>query len=236
MATKNIVRISSILLLLVLSFIWLVEAMDYGDSVAAGTYHFARGGEASTLVLSPDHTFKQQLTRSGQTSHAEGTWRRLGEGGINFSKDFLVVSGDEPEPDGTTFSELRKTLGLFPSLALRQYHVLWYGKTDSSPDKSVYGTYTGDEPGVPATLILKPNNTFEQNVKVMGTTKQTEGTWSSKNGTIFFSKEFIKTSGEQLKENETASASGPLGSDLQIEVAITRDVGEPIFRKRLFTW
>jgi len=60
-----------------------------------------------------------------------------------------VVSGDEPEPDGTTFSDMHKTLGLFVSLRLRQYHVLWYGKADS--DNSVLGTYTGDEPGVPAT-------------------------------------------------------------------------------------
>lgn len=60
-----------------------------------------------------------------------------------------MVSGDEPEPDGTTFSDMHKTLGLFVSLRLRQYHVLWYGKADS--DNSVLGTYTGDEPGVPAT-------------------------------------------------------------------------------------
>jgi hypothetical protein len=236
MTTKNIVRIGTILLLPVLCFFWLLEAMNYGDSVAAGTYHFARNGEASTLVLRPDHTFHQQLTRSEQTSHAEGTRRRVGESGVSFSKEFLVVSGDEPEPDGTTFSELRKTLGLFPSLALRQYHVLWYGKAASSENKSVYDTYTGDEPGIPATLTLKPNNTFEQDVTVLGITKHAKGTWSSQNGTISFSKDFLKTSGEHLRENETASASDPPGSNLQIEIAMTKDLDEPVFRKRLFPW
>ena len=39
--------------------IWVVAAMDYGDSVAAGKYRFERNGESSTLVLNPVHVFRQ---------------------------------------------------------------------------------------------------------------------------------------------------------------------------------
>jgi hypothetical protein len=31
-----------------------------------------------------------------------------------------MVTGDEPEPDGTTFCDMHKTMGLFVSLRLRQ--------------------------------------------------------------------------------------------------------------------
>ncbi len=139
---------------------WGVAAMDYGDSVAAGIYSFKGDGETSALKLNSDHTFRQTRKRGGDKRQAEGTWRRVGQGGISFSKEFLVVAGDEPEPDGTTFCDMHKLLGLFPSLKLRQYHVLWYGKT--SLGSSPIGTYKGDEPNVFATLSLNEDHSLVQ--------------------------------------------------------------------------
>jgi hypothetical protein len=211
---------------------WHIVASDYGDSVASGSYHFTQDDQTSTLVLKPDHSFQQELMNRGEAKRATGTWHRIGEGGIEFSKEFLPVSGQEPGPEGSVYADMHKPLGLFVSLALRQYHIVWYGKVDHSPSTSVSGTYAGDEPGVSATLILRPDHTFEQAVHTVSITNHTFGTWSTgKNGDIIFSKDFIKTSGETLQNNETASAMDPKGSNLQVEIAMTSRSGVPTFRK-----
>lgn len=206
--------------------------MDYGDSVAAGTYIFKRSGENSVLVLNPNHTFLQTRRFGNVTQQAQGTWRRVGEGGIAFSKEFLVVTGDEPGPDGTTFCDIHKLLGVFPSLRLRQYHVLWYGKT--STGGSLVGTYKGDEPNAIATLTLNEDHSFAQDIMHDDVIKHASGTWSQdSNGTVWFSKQFLKTSGESLTADESASSMNPHGSNLQIEISLSGRIPEPIFRKRL---
>jgi hypothetical protein len=157
---------------------------------------------------------------------------RIGEGGVSFSKEFLVVTGDEPEPDGTTFCDMHKLLGLFPSLRLRQYHVLWYGKT--SAGGSLFVTYKGDEPNVTATLTLNEDHSFAQTLVHNDVAKHANGTWNQdSNGTIWFSKQFLKTSGESLSANELASSINPQGSNLQIEISVAQRVAEPIFHKHL---
>lgn len=211
---------------------WAVVAMDYGDSVAAGTYDFKRGSESSTLVLDRNHTFRQRRRLGNVEQQAEGTWRRVGEGGISFSKEFLVVTGDEPEPDGTTFCDMHKLLGLFPSLRLRQYHVLWYGKT--SKGGSPAGTYKDDEPSVISTLTLNEDHSFVQTVTRNDNTNRASGTWNQdKNGRVWFSNQFMKNSGESLSAGESASSIDPQGSNLQVEVSLTEHTAEPIFHKRL---
>jgi hypothetical protein len=213
--------------------LWYVIAADYSDGVASGRYRLAQNGETSTLFLNPDHTFQLSMSRLGKEQHAAGTWRRVGEGGIAFSKELSMVPGQEA--DGSAFADMHKDFGLFVSLALRQYQVVWYGRVDPSTDNGVYGTYAGDETGVPATLILKPDHTFEQSVTDGGIRKQAKGTWSfSPNGDIFFSKEFLKTSGESLGDDETASSMDPKGSNLQVEIAVISKSGAPIFRKSFF--
>jgi hypothetical protein len=227
-----------VLLALVLAFaFWWVVASDYSDTVASGTYHFGQSGVMSTLVLKPDHTFQQELTRAGTTDRAMGTWRVLGQGGISFSKEFLAVPGEEIEPDGTSFADIHKPLGLLVNLQMRQYHVLWYGRHDTSQDNSPSGTYVGDEEGAPATLTLNHDQTFSQDVIHLGVPKHAEGTWSfGKNGEIIFSSAFLKTSGEALQENESAIAGNPEGSNLQIVIAASSDSGVPTFHKHQLLW
>jgi len=233
---KRLWVLSCCLLVLVVCFVfWYSVASDYGDGVASGTYHLAENGETSTLVLKPDHSFQQELSEHGEVKRATGTWRRVGEGGIEFSKEFLLVSGQEPGADGKAYADMHKDFGFFVSLVLRQYHVLWYGRVDPSPDNTVPDTYVGDEPGVSATLILKADHTFEQVIHTLSITKQAKGSWSvGQNGDIIFSKDFLKASGEALRSDETASAWDPKGSNLQIQIAMTSRSGVPTFRKKLF--
>jgi hypothetical protein len=231
---KRLWILSGCLFLLVLCFVlWYSVASDYGDGVASGTYYLAENGETSTLVLKPDHSFQQELSEHGEVKRATGTWHRIGEAGIEFSKEFLLVSGQEPGADGSTYADIHKHFRLFVSLSLRQYHMLWYGRVDPSPSNTVSGTYAGDEPGMSATLTLKPDHTFEQAIHTPSITNQAKGSWSvGQNGDIIFSKDFLKASGEALRSDETASAWDPKGSNLQVQIATTPGSGVPTFRKK----
>src|SRR5437588_6795220 len=117
--------------------LWYMVVADYSDRVVSGFYHLAENGETSTLVLKPDHSFQQDLNEHGNVAHARGTWRRVGESGIAFSKEFLIVSGQEPSADGTAYADIHKDFGLFVSLVLPQYHVLWYGRVDPSSANTI---------------------------------------------------------------------------------------------------
>lgn len=108
-----------ILLSIILFWVWYSVAADYGYQAVSGTYILQRGDETSTLVLRPDHSFQQELSRPGQVERAQGSWRRIGEGGIVFSKEFLKVTGQEVRPDGQADGEVRKRcLGLLLSINL----------------------------------------------------------------------------------------------------------------------
>jgi hypothetical protein len=104
--------------LLVLFTIWYSVASNYGDHAVSGTYTYKGSAETSILILREDHSFQQELTRSGKTRHTEGKWRRLGQGGIAFSREFQEVSGQQLGPSGQYFGELKKKFTLFIFIAL----------------------------------------------------------------------------------------------------------------------
>ncbi len=224
--------------------VWYSIASDFSDQVVAGTYNLAQNGETSTLVLRADHSFQQDLLHSGTVSHSQGTWRHVGGyGGIAFSKEFLVLSGQELGADGTPYGDIHKQFGFLVSLSLSTYDVEWYGRADSAPSSPIAGphridgTYRGDEDGVPATLIVNSDHTFEQTVSHGSTAKNAQGTWSTnQKGDIVFSNAFIKTTGDSLGEDETASAWDPNGGPLQIEVDRISRSGAPTFQKKQFPW
>jgi len=229
-----------VVILVLLCFgLWYFVAGDYSDGIVSGTYHLSKHGETSTLVLKPDHKFQQVVDRSGNVQRAEGTWRHVSSfGGIAFSEEFLEVTGQELGANGLAYGDLNKFLGLLPSsITLKTYDIEWYGKVASVPGDTVSGTYAGDEEGVPATLTLMPNHTFEQSVTHGGIAKHAEGRWTfSQTGDLVFSKSFIKTTGELVREDETVSTVGGTGSSLQIQIAVDPTLGVPTFRKRLFAW
>jgi len=219
--------------------LWFAVASDYSDGVASGTYHLAQNGETSALILRPDHSFQQELDHAGTVQHAEGTWRHVSSfGGLAFSKEFLVVRGQELGANGLAYGDLNKLFGIFPgSITLKTYDIEWYGKVASVTGETISGTYAGDEEGVPATLNLKPDHTFEQTVIHSGIAKHAQGTWTlSPTGDIVFSKSFIKSTGESVREDETASTVSGIGASIQIEIAVNPKLGVPTFRKRLFSW
>jgi hypothetical protein len=87
-------------------------------------------------------------------------------------------------------------------------------------------------------LVLSPDHTFEQTVSALDVAKHAQGSWEfNQHGDIAFSKAFLKTDGEALTEDETASCGDPRGSNyLSIEVDMTSKSGSPTFRKKLLTW
>jgi hypothetical protein len=232
---KKAARVLGAFVVLVSAFaLWYTVAADYSDSAISGTYRFSQIGVASSLVLNPDHTFHQMLNRSGTTEDVKGTWRRVGEGGIDFSKEFLVIPEQEPNPHGESFGDIHKDFGLLISINLRQYQIEDYSKVDPSADSALSGTYAGKGEGVEARLFLKPDHTFEQWVGPPDVEKHAQGSWKlSPNGDIAFSNAFLKASGQQLTEDETATCSHTEGSTyLQIEIDMTSKSGSPSFRKR----
>jgi len=109
---------SSILLFVALFAIWYSVASNYSYSAVAGTYVFHANGESCTLYLSPDQTFVQELSRSGESERSQGRWHRYGQSHVSFSAEFLKISGEETNAAGETHGEFERVLGIFPKLVL----------------------------------------------------------------------------------------------------------------------
>jgi len=226
MALKLIVRAAvSVLLLTGIGICWFVASSDYSDAAASGTYRLAHNGVRSTLVLRPDHSFRQQVSDSSGIRRADGTWRRVGEGGIAFSRDFLTFPGEQRGEDGTAYSDMQRKFGILVRLSLRTHQLVWYGSTDPARADQVAGRYQETDGTHSRTLVLNPDYTFDQTAGFMQTASA-RGTWSvASNGDVVFSREFIKPSGQPLTNGETAKAMDPRGSRfLQIEVAANQEL------------
>jgi len=119
MKMTNFGRVASgILLSIILFWVWYSVAADYGYSAVSGTYTLQRNGETSTLLLRPDRSFQQEVSHGENVERAQGSWRRVGQGGVVFSKEFLKTAGQEVRPDGEVDGEVEKRcLGLFVSIA-----------------------------------------------------------------------------------------------------------------------
>jgi hypothetical protein len=130
MALNRSARAAGITLLVIVLFcVWFNIASDYDPPRLAGTYIFQKANVSSTLRLKADETFTQTLTADGQTKHAQGTWHRIGEGGIVFSGAFLRLPGqrsfaDSPGSDEALWQQpefyghFEKILTVYPKLSL----------------------------------------------------------------------------------------------------------------------
>jgi hypothetical protein len=126
MTVKLIIRASVAMLLLAGIYVcWFIVASDYSDAAASGTYQLTHKGVRSTLVLQADHSFTQEVSDSAGVRHAAGTWRRVGEGGVAFSRDFLTLPGQQRGEDGTAYADMQKQFGILIHLSLRTYQVVW---------------------------------------------------------------------------------------------------------------
>jgi len=103
-----------------LLWVWYSVAADYSYKAVAGTYTLQWNGESSTLVLKQDGSFQQELHQEGNLKHSQGTWRRIGEGGVVFSREFLNTPNQEVGQTGEIYGEVQKKLGLFLSIRISQ--------------------------------------------------------------------------------------------------------------------
>src|SRR5579859_3203035 len=85
----------------------LIRRIQRGGSGKQWTRSMASTSPRQTLFLNKDQSFQQELSRDGKVERTQGSWRRLGEGGVVFSKEFLKVSGQEIRPDGQAAPESR---------------------------------------------------------------------------------------------------------------------------------
>jgi hypothetical protein len=108
---------------------WWVIASNYDYDALAGTYVFNDGGVSSTLQLNKDKTFHQEVIANNVRKEANGSWRRVGEGGVNFSIEFLKLPGSRTFfeefgkgyggiEDQEYFGHFEKILGVYPILKI----------------------------------------------------------------------------------------------------------------------
>jgi hypothetical protein len=85
----------AILLALLILCFWYVKAESIFDKDVPGTYAFHQGQIAVLLTITPDHRFQEEVRTADRVARAEGTWHIFGEGRIEFSKEFIVLPGQE---------------------------------------------------------------------------------------------------------------------------------------------
>jgi hypothetical protein len=107
-----------VILGLLIAVVWYVIASDYSYDGITGTYVQRSTTEDSTLILKNDQHFEQEVTHDGVTQRAHGTWRRLGEGRIVLSPEFITLPSVKRRSDGEVDGEVIKTFGLFPQIVL----------------------------------------------------------------------------------------------------------------------
>lgn len=111
---RGLIRVtSSVILTGLLLWSWYAWNADYGYSAVSGTYTFEGGSQRASIVLTENGMFRQELSRAGRQEHADGTWRRVGEGGVVFSKEFLPVRGQVVRQDGQADGQVEKSFAGF---------------------------------------------------------------------------------------------------------------------------
>jgi hypothetical protein len=238
MAVKLIIRAAvSVLLAAGIGTWWFVVASNYSDAAASGPYQLRPEGMNSTLVLWPNHSFRQEIGDPSGMKRVEGTWRRVGEGGVAFSPEFLTFPGEQRDENGTAYADMQRRFGILIRLSLRLYQVVWYDRSTPATTDQVAGRYQETEGAHSGTLVLNTDHTFEQVVAGSMQTASAKGTWSlASNKDVVFSREFLKPSGQPLADNETAKAIDPRGSEfLQIEIA-GQEPGALSYNKKQLPW
>ena len=120
----------SLVLGVVLFLLWYSIAANYDYSALAGTYRFHENQIRCTLKLHKDGTFQQTIYYGTKLKQADGTWHRIGEGGVDFSVGFLPLpgaktfleefpgQGDGSSQDHSYYGHFEKVFGLYPLLRL----------------------------------------------------------------------------------------------------------------------
>lgn len=105
-----------LLLGILVAVVWYVIASDYSYDAISGVYSQSSTTKTSTLILKKDQSFEEEVTHDGITEHARGSWRRIGEGGVVMSSEFITLPSLKRRSDGAVDGEIEKTFGLFPQI------------------------------------------------------------------------------------------------------------------------
>ncbi|MEG9435823.1 hypothetical protein JAO29_06560 [Edaphobacter sp. HDX4] len=125
-------KVAGVIALLMACLVWWWMSWDFSDQFVAGKYIAKSKGQRTILVLNADHSFTQEINANGAaTIHANGLWRRLGQGGVVFSENFLR-SSNAAASDNEIYGSLENTFG-FWTLTLdskyndqTKYHKIWF--------------------------------------------------------------------------------------------------------------
>jgi len=93
---------------------------DFSDWKVAGKYVSDSSAVRNSLRLKPDHSFEQEMTINGQTTRANGTWRRFGRAGVAFSNSFLGAS-PAAVVDNNVYGTLDSTFGFITLILDSRY-------------------------------------------------------------------------------------------------------------------
>lgn len=124
-------KVAGVIAILLACLVWWWMSWDFSDRFVAGRYIARSKGQRTILVLNADHSFNQEIRANTATVHANGSWRRIGEGGIVFSENFLRLS-NAATGDNEIYGNLDNTFG-FWTLTLdskyndqTKYHKIWF--------------------------------------------------------------------------------------------------------------
>jgi hypothetical protein len=128
---KSTRQVTGVIAILLACLVWWWMSWDFSDQFVAGKYIAKSKGQRAILILNADHSFTQEIRADAATIHANGSWRRIGEGGIVFSENFLRSSGADTR-DKEIYGNLDNTFG-FWTLTLNPkyndqtaYHKIWF--------------------------------------------------------------------------------------------------------------
>ena len=107
----------AILLALFLLCFWYVKAESIFDEDVPGTYTLHHGQLAVSLTITPDHRFQEEIRTVDKVERAEGTWHISGQGHIGFSREFIVLPGQEICYENPSCGSISNSFG-FMSISL----------------------------------------------------------------------------------------------------------------------
>jgi len=150
----------AIMALVALAFIWLSFVLCSSAPLTSATaYSVNLQTRSGQRKIDPDPQARPHVPagveRSGRIQHASGTWRKLGEGGVVFSKEFLVLTGQEPAPTVRLMGRSTKLSDWSVKSGSERLRRGMVRQGHQFRGSILVWSYAGDEEGVPATLIIR---------------------------------------------------------------------------------
>ncbi len=111
--------------------LWYGRSNPQSAASPVGKYYGDAEGVTAKLTLDADHSFEQEVTRSGVSARAKGTWSTGTDGAVIFSPAFLKVSGkplsedESATADDPQGSNLQITIANISSTGAPTFRTKW---------------------------------------------------------------------------------------------------------------